>query len=125
MIRRKAPTTEKGRFGEDTACRFLKEMGFRILARNYRTRFAEIDIVAEKSGELVFVEVRSLKASAGHSPEETVDRKKQRQISRAALAYIQQNGMEDMPARFDVLSVEIRESSPRIRHIPDAFELRE
>jgi putative endonuclease len=61
--------------------------------------------VAEDSGVLVFVEVRTLKESAGHTPEETIQWKKQQRLSRTALAYTQHKGLEDRPARFDVVAV--------------------
>lgn len=123
MALKKASTREKGQEGERLAVRFLEKEGFRILDRNYRNRTGEIDIVAEDRGVLVFVEVRTLKASAGHSPEETVQWKKRQRISRTAQAYIQQKGLEDRPARFDVISVTLEGTRSDLRHIVDAFEL--
>ncbi len=120
---KKRSTKEKGQEGERLAARFLEKEGFRILDRNYRNRLGEIDIVAEDRGVLVFVEVRTLEASAGHSPEETIQWKKQRRISRTAEAYIQYKRLEDRPARFDVVSVTFDDTRSTLRHIPDAFEL--
>jgi putative endonuclease len=122
MGREKAPTREAGREAERLAARFLREKGYRILATNYLTRVGEIDIVAERQGQLVFVEVRSLRSRARHLPEETVTLPKQARLSRTALAYIQENGLEDRPARFDVLGVETSTGRPAFRHIEDAFE---
>jgi putative endonuclease len=122
-MKKKASTKEKGREGERLAVRFLRREGFRILDRNYRNRLGEIDIVAEDKGVLVFVEVRTLKASAGHAPEETIQWKKQQRISRTALAYIQYKRLEDRPARFDVVSVTLDGTEATLRHIPDAFEM--
>ncbi len=120
---KRSSTKEKGQEGERLAVRFLEKQGFRILDRNYRNRLGEIDIVADDNGVLVFVEVRTLKASAGHSPEETIQWKKQQRISRTALAYIQHKRLEDRPARFDVISVTLAGDRPTLRHIPDAFEM--
>ena len=120
---KKRSTKEKGQEGERLAARFLKEQGFRILDRNYRNRIGEIDIVAEDRGVLVFVEVRTLEASAGHSPEETIQWKKQQCISRTAQAYIQYKRLEDRPARFDVVSVVLDGTRSTLRHTPDAFEM--
>jgi putative endonuclease len=120
---KKRSTKEKGQEGERLAVRFLEDEGFRILDRNYRNRIGEIDIVAEDREVLVFVEVRTLKASAGHSPEETIQWKKQQHISRTALAYIQFKRLEDRPARFDVVSVTLDGTGSTLRHIPDAFEM--
>ena len=123
MASKKASTKERGQEGERLAARFLEEQGFRILDRNYRNRLGEIDIVAEDRGVLVFVEVRTLRSSAGHSPEETIQWKKQQRISRTALAYIQYKRLEDRPARFDVVSVTLDGNRSALRHIPDAFEM--
>ena len=123
MASKKASTKERGQEGERLAARFLEEQGFRILDRNYRNRLGEIDIVAEDRGVLVFVEVRTLKSSAGHSPEETIQWKKQQRISRTALAYIQYKRLEDRPARFDVVSITLDGNRSALRHIPDAFEM--
>jgi putative endonuclease len=123
MASKKASTRERGQEGERLAARYLEEQGFRILDRNYRNRLGEIDIVAEDRGVLVFVEVRTLKSSAGHSPEETIQWKKQQRISRTALAYIQYKRLEDRPARFDVVSVTLDGNRSALRHIPDAFEM--
>ncbi len=123
MALKKASTREKGQEGERLAARFLEDQGFRILDRNYRNRLGEIDIVAEDKGVIVFVEVRTLKASAGHSPEETIQWKKQQRISRTAQAYIQYKRLEDRPARFDVIAVTFDGTRSALRHIPDAFEM--
>jgi putative endonuclease len=120
---KRASTKEKGQEGERLAVRFLRRQGYRILDRNYRNRLGEIDIVAEDRGVLVFTEVRTLKASAGHLPEETIQWKKQQRLSRTALAYIQYKRLEDRPARFDVVSVIFDGDRPTLRHIPDAFEM--
>lgn len=120
---KKRSTKEKGQEGERLAVCFLEGEGFRILDRNYRNRMGEIDIVAEDREVLVFVEVRTLKASAGHSPEETIQRQKQQRISRTAQAYIQYKRLEDRPARFDVVSVTLDGTRSTLRHTPDAFEM--
>ena len=123
MVLRRTSTKEKGREGEQLAARFLQKQGFRVLSRNYRNRLGEIDIVAEDKGVLVFVEVRTLKESAGHLPEETIQWKKKQRLSRTALAYIQHKGLEDRPARFDVVAVSLHEGKPQIEVIKNAFDL--
>lgn len=116
-------TVSKGRQAESRARDFLRQKGFRILEQNYRCRCGEIDIVAEQGDELVFVEVRSLGPRARHLPEETINPEKQRKLSRTALAYLQQHGQENRPARFDVVAVQTGTGNALIRHLPDAFEL--
>jgi putative endonuclease len=120
---KKRSTKEKGQAGERLAARFLEKQGFRILERNYRNRLGEIDIVAEDGGVLVFVEVRTLEASAGHFPEETILPKKQQRISRTAVVYVQHKRLEDRPARFDVVSVTLDGPRSTLRHFPNAFEI--
>ena len=86
---------EFGREGEETAVRFLRRKGYRILATNFRWHRAEIDIVAMDKGEMVFVEVKSRKGQSFGSPEGAVDRRKQQQIAKVAAHYLQVHGLED------------------------------
>jgi len=120
---RENPRGILGRHGEDLAVRYLEKKGFSILARNVRSRYGEIDIIALDRGQTVFVEVRSLGASRRYLPEETIGAKKQQRLSRAALAYLQERGLEDRPARFDVIAVEEEGTKSVIRHLPNAFEI--
>jgi putative endonuclease len=116
-------TRSAGQESERLARQFLEKKGFRILATNCRTRGGELDIVAEAGRLLIFVEVRSLHSSDRHLPEETITLPKQLRLSRAAMAYIQRHGLEERPARFDVVSVESVAGRASCRHIEDAFEL--
>ena len=120
---KRTSTLPAGRESERLAQRFLERKGYRILATNCRNRGGELDIVAEDGPLLVFVEVRSLRSSERLLPEETVTLPKQLRLSRAAMAYIQRHGLEERPARFDVVSVESVAGKATCRHIEDAFEL--
>ena len=112
-----------GRSGEDIAAAYLQRLGYHIITRNYRRRFGEIDIIARDVDVLVFVEVKARRSNRCGSPFEAVDRRKQRQISRVALDYITRHGLEDRPARFDVVAVFLRKDrSPQVEIIKDAFE---
>ncbi|VAW39654.1 Endonuclease [hydrothermal vent metagenome] len=116
-------TGPTGRAGEDAAAAFLLAQGYRIIVRNYRRRFGEIDIIAEDGTVLVFVEVKARKTARFGNPFEAVDRRKQRQVSRVALDYITRHKEENRPARFDVVAVELTEGvPPRVEMIKDAFE---
>lgn len=109
---------ETGRYGEEEAVRFLEKKGVKILARNFRDRDGEIDIIAEEDGVLVFVEVKYRRSSRYGEPEEAVTADKQRRICRTALYYLHQTGRgTQIPVRFDVISV----TDKSIRHIRDAF----
>lgn len=78
-----------GKLGEDFAAGILEDRGFRILERNYRCPFGEIDIIAEKAGELIFVEVKTRATLRFGRPAEAVTQQKQRRIRRAAGFYMQ------------------------------------
>jgi len=94
-----------GRLGEDVACRELVRRGYAVLARRFRTRFGEIDIIARDGGTLVFVEVKARSGEGFGGPEAAVDRAKQRRIVAAAKAFIAHTDA-DLPARFDVVAWE-------------------
>ena len=115
-----------GSQGENIAVSFLEKQGYIVLARNYRQRFGEIDIVAEDQGVLVFVEVKTRKNDRYGSPFEAVDFRKQQKLSMMAQDYISRNNMEDSAARFDVVAVRLGSGSqPKVELIRDAFEFME
>lgn len=98
--------TALGRAGEEAAARRLTELGYRILARNHRFRFGELDMVAEEQGCLVFVEVKTRTGGGYGSAAEAVTPAKQRQLVRLAAAYLAATGGAERPCRFDVVTVE-------------------
>jgi putative endonuclease len=111
-----------GKEGEKLAVQFLKARGFRIIDRNYRTAFGEIDVIAEEGGVLVFVEVKTRSGDAYGSPFEAVDRRKREKIKKVALCYLKEIRKQP-PARFDVLSIDVESGRKKIDHIKDAFEV--
>ncbi len=115
---------DSGKKGEEIAVSFLKKQGFSVIARNYKTRLGEIDIIGRDKGCICFIEVRSANSRIFEAPEYTIDRRKQGQISKAALSYIKRRGLEDKDSRFDVVCIEGVDSvSPNIRLIKNAFDL--
>ncbi len=96
-----------GAFGERVAAAHLEAKGYHIRERNFRTREGEIDLVAERGGTLVFVEVRARRGDALGSPAESVTSTKATRIVAAAQAYVQAS--EDCPAdqRIDVIAVSL------------------
>lgn len=103
---------------EKEAARYLEQNGYVILARNFRCRIGEIDLVASEGGGLVFVEVKYRKNRRNGLPEEAVSGKKMQTISRVADYYrVRYRVPESVPCRFDVIAVEGEE----IRHYKDAF----
>lgn len=111
-----------GQKGEDAACRFLKRHGYRVIERNYSCGFGEIDVIVRNDDTLVFVEVKTLSNDAAADPEIHVNRAKQRQIEKAARAWLHTYGEPELTYRFDVVSIVLPPGGePRIKHIIDAF----
>lgn len=104
-----------GKAGERQAAKHLQKSGYKILATNYRSRFGEIDIIAEKEGVLVFVEVKARSGARYGKGYESVRPDKQAKLIKTAQAYMMEKG--EMPARFDVISIDDGE----ISHIENAF----
>lgn len=114
---------EKGNIGEETAVNYLIGNGYRILDRNYRSRYGEIDIIGEDNGYIAFVEVKSRKNFDMGLPCEAVNYRKQRQIARMALMYIASKKLSDRSFRFDVVEVVADSYEVKyIRLIKDAFQ---
>lgn len=90
---------------EKIAGAYLQGQGYEILAYNFYSRNGEIDIIAKHEGYLVFVEVKYRKNAKFGYPTEAVSLQKQRKISKASLYYIHKYGLENMPIRFDVVSI--------------------
>ena len=109
--------------GEDLACRELERRGYAIVARRYRTRLGEIDIVADDGATLVFVEVKARADDRCGSPAEAVTRRKQRRLARMAADYLARNGVVDRPCRFDVVGVRLDGARPTVTVFPNAFAL--
>lgn len=91
---------------EAFVCQWLECHGYRIVERNFRCRSGEIDIVAREGGYLVFIEVKYRSHDTNGLPQEAVDARKQRVISRVALYYLCRYGYgESTPVRFDVVAL--------------------
>jgi len=115
---------QSGRRAEELAAEFLRARGFEILQRNFLRRLGELDLVARGAGVLVIAEVRTRASSAYGGAAASVDRRKQRRITRAASALLQQRAeLARLPVRFDVIVVgDPRAAAPRIEWIQHAFE---
>ena len=103
---------QKGKLGEDIACKFLVRNGFRILARNYAKKWGELDVIGTKNGDLNFFEVKSISGTVkdavrdGRKPEDNVNTFKARQISRMIQTYLAESGGGvESKFQFHVLSV--------------------
>lgn len=112
-----------GNRGERVAARFLRQAGFRIVARQYGNRWGEIDLIALDGETIVFVEVKTRRSdSAGH-PAEAVTFKKQQTMTRMALSYLKRRGLLERSARFDVVAITwpLEAGEPKIEHFRNAF----
>lgn len=108
-----------GQQGEDTACRYLRKKGYKIIKRNFRySRVAEIDIIAKDKDCLVFIEVKSRTTQNFGHPFEAVNRRKLEHIFKACLAYLQTTEEEFKKYRIDIISV-LGDENPKIEHLKD------
>ena len=113
----------RGAAGEVLAARFLRDKGWNILVANYRTRFGEIDIIADDGQYIVFVEVKTRGEHAWFTPAEAVTADKQRKLIRTAGQFLQKYP-SDLQPRFDVIEVYLNKNTNKvikINHIINAF----
>lgn len=111
-----------GQTGEKKALTYLKKHGYTILETNFRTRFAEIDIIARHKEALCFIEVKTRKTLTKGLPREAVTYHKQQKIIQAALFYLQKNKLVDPKIQFDVVEVIHPDKDCHINLIQNAFQ---
>jgi putative endonuclease len=115
-------TVEFGKSAEDRACEELRRRGYAILARRYRTRVGEIDIVARDGAVVVFVEVKARADDHCGHPAEAVTDWKQRRIAAMATDYLTRHRLHQAPCRFDVVAITGADGEPqRVEVIREAF----
>jgi putative endonuclease len=110
----------RGKIGEDTVAIYLQEEKFTIVARNFRTRFGEVDIIAQKKDLLAFVEVK-LRSSQRVDPAELILLSKQKKIIMVAKHFLGLQKNQNVTVRFDVALVEYSGNQCTVRYIQDAF----
>ena len=113
-----------GKSGENAACDELRRRGYAILARGYRTRMGEIDIIARDGPTLVFVEVKARTTGRWGYPAEAVTLHKQAKVTAMAADYLARCGWHDRPCRFDVVAVLLDERGRTlsVEVFPNAFD---
>lgn len=109
-----------GKAGEEAAVKFLQTKGYHIRHCNWRKRHLELDIVAEKNGELVVLEVKTRTDTTYIQPQDAVGPTKIKRTVIAADAYLKKFKL-DMPVRFDIISVVGKDGHFTIEHIEEAF----
>jgi putative endonuclease len=111
-----------GKKGEELACKELQRRGYTILARRYRTRFGEIDIVSEVDGVVVFVEVKARSSNRFGDAADQIPPWKQRRIAAMALDYLAFVDRLNDECRFDVVAIDgVGTAAERLRVIEGAF----
>lgn len=111
-----------GKTGEDLAVRELERRGYEIVARRWRQRRGEIDIIARDGATLVFVEVKARDGVAFGDGAEAVTGLKRRRITQLAEEYLARHRLVDCPCRFDVVSVHVDSGRPVVEVFQNAFD---
>ena len=112
-----------GRQGEQVAERWLRQRGWRVLQRRFRSGHRDIDLIAERDGLVAFVEVKARRGIEFGDPVEAVNWKKRMELVRSASVWIDRNGRPGEQYRFDVIGVLVQGARVRVRHVTDAFSL--
>lgn len=118
------PDKVLGKSGEDRAVSFLRQKGYFILARNFRTRLGEIDIIAKEKDTIVFVEVKTRRSLRYGRPCEAVSRHKQFKMRITAQSYLAQKRLWESPCRFDIIEIlDASGGTEKLQHLRGAFWL--
>lgn len=112
-----------GRAGEDLAVDLLRQKGYKILFRNYRTRLGEVDIIAKDKDTICFIEVKTRYSDRFGLPQEAILPDKKRQIFKVALEFLKKNCSLNKKIRFDVVSILYSKPSVSLDLFKNAFEL--
>jgi putative endonuclease len=115
-----AESHDLGQKGEDLAVEYLKNAGFKIIARNWKWGKHEIDIIAENNDFIIFAEVKTRTDDYQMHPVTAITREKQKSIIWAADGYIKKYNI-DKESRFDVLTIIKKSENFEIDHIENAF----
>jgi putative endonuclease len=111
-----------GKSGEEAAVAYLKKNKFKIIKQGFRFHRGEIDIIAFEKDTLVFIEVKTRKSLNFGLPEESVTPLKQQQIRKLAEAYLAMERLQDIPCRFDILSLFYSpKDGYQVNHLRGAF----
>ncbi|WP_243342755.1 YraN family protein [Anaerococcus sp. AGMB09787] len=108
-----------GDYGENLVATYLEEKSYKILARNYRKPYGEVDIIARKDKLIAFVEVKTRSNNNFSNPREAVNFAKQQRIIKASQAFLIEKNLTDYIMRFDVCEVLVEEKE--LNYIENAF----
>lgn len=118
-----------GKWGEEKAGEYLKNKGYKILEKNFKRKWGELDIIAKKKKVLVFVEVKTIKKynlKAPIFPEDEIDEKKEKQLKKMAQIYLSYKKIKiDTPCQIDIVAIEKQGTGEKdfaLRHYANVFE---
>jgi putative endonuclease len=119
----KPTSLQIGHAAESQACNYLQQRGLKIITRNYRSPYGELDLVMQDHDHMVFVEVRFRRHNQYGSGADSVNSRKQDKLIKTALYYLQQHPKQaKQPVRFDVISLSAADGETDIEWIKDAFQ---
>lgn len=114
--------TITGKEAESTACRFLETNGLKLVQKNYRSHYGEIDLIMRDSEDIVFVEVRSRRRIDYGHVEESINKHKQRKLIKTATHFLQSHALIDkINSRFDVIAIHIANDKEQLEWFKNAF----
>lgn len=124
------PRREIGRRGEQIAADYMRERGWRELARNYQLNIGEIDLVMQRTERLVgrseetcaIIEVKTRTHRNGPPPQAGVNYPKRQRLTQLALLFLAREQIERVNIRFDVIAVDLSGEEPVVAHFPCAFD---
>lgn len=119
----KSASQELGELGERIAERWLRDSGWSVLARRWRSGHRDLDLVVQRGVTVAFVEVKARRGLAFGDPASAVHWRKRRELTRSALAWVDRHGHSGLTYRFDVVAVLIHGRRVRVRHVADAFPM--
>lgn len=112
-----------GQIGEDIACQFLKDKGYEIVERNFKNKWGEIDIIAQKNNVFHFCEVKTIHKRKNYLPEDEITGKKKQQLWKMAQIWLEHNKVPpETPSQIDIIAIELTNQGPEINYFPNAFE---
>lgn len=103
--------------GEESACKYLTDIGYAVLTRNYHSRFGEIDIIAKDKDCLVFIEVKTRSNSSYGTPLEAITKSKLWKLIKTSQFYINQFKLGDIEYRFDAIEINFTGENSSINHL--------
>ena len=111
---------ELGKKGEDLAAAFLKDGGYKIVARNFRHQKAEVDIIARKNSTLAIIEVKTRSTPDFGNPQDFVKGKQIQNLVKAVDFFVTEHNL-DLEVRFDIIAIIKNKSGTKIEHLENAF----